>query len=127
MNELKNSDLKKVHNFRELKIWKESLVLVKNVYLLTSKLPKDEKFGLVSQINRCAVSIPSNIAEGSGRTTEKEFLYFLNIAISSSYELETQLILIEDIFQIQTKSILMELETLQKMIGAFKRILKTEK
>ena len=85
MNELKNSDLKKVHNFRELKIWKESLVLVKNVYLLTSKLPKDEKFGLVSQINRCAVSIPSNIAEGSGRTTEKEFLYFLNIAISSSY------------------------------------------
>jgi four helix bundle protein len=127
LNELKNSDLKKVHNFRELKIWKESLVLVKNVYLLTSKLPKDEKFGLVSQINRCAVSIPSNIAEGSGRTTEKEFLYFLNIAISSSYELETQLILIEDIFQIQTKSILMELETLQKMIGAFKRILKTEK
>lgn len=127
MNELKNCDLKKVHNFRELKIWKESLVLVKNVYLLTSQLPKDEKFGLVSQINRCAVSIPSNIAEGSGRTTEKEFLHFLNIAISSSYELETQLILIEDLFKIQTKSILIELETLQKMIGAFKRILKTEK
>ncbi len=127
MNEVKNCDLKKVHNFRELKIWKESLVLVKNVYLLTSQLPKDEKFGLVSQINRCAVSIPSNIAEGSGRTTEKEFLHFLNIAISSSYELETQLILIEDIFKIQTKSILIELETLQKMIGAFKRILKTEK
>ncbi len=127
MNELKNSDLKKVHNFRELKIWKESLVLVKNVYLLTSKLPKDEKFGLVSQINRCAVSIPSNIAEGSGRTTEKKFLHFLNIAISSSYELETQLILIEDIFKIQTKSILIELEALQKIIGAFKRILKIEK
>jgi four helix bundle protein len=127
LNELKNSDLKKVHNFRELKIWKESLVLVKNVYLLTSKLPKDEKFGLVSQINRCAVSIPSNIAEGSGRTTEKKFLHFLNIAISSSYELETQLILIEDIFKIQTKSILIELEALQKIIGAFKRILKIEK
>jgi four helix bundle protein len=119
--------LKKVHNFRELKIWKESMVLVKNVYVLTSELPKDEKFGLTSQINRCAVSIPSNIAEGSGRTNEKEFLHFLNIAISSSYELETQLILIEDIFKIQTKSILTELETLQKMIGAFKRILKTEK
>jgi four helix bundle protein len=119
--------LKKAHNFRELKIWKESMILVKKVYLITSELPMDEKFGLVSQINRCAVSIPSNIAEGSGRTTEKEFLHFLNIAISSSYELETQLILIEDIFQIQTKSILMELETLQKMIGAFKRILKTEK
>ena len=103
------------------------MVLVKNVYVLTSELPKDEKFGLTSQINRCAVSIPSNIAEGSGRTTEKEFLHFLNIAISSSYELETQLILIEDIFKIQTKSILIELEALQKIIGAFKRILKIEK
>lgn len=103
------------------------MILVKNVYLITSELPMDEKFGLVSQINRCAISIPSNIAEGSGRTTEKEFLHFLNIAISSSYELETQLLLIEDIFQIQTKSILMELEALQRMIGAFKRILKTEK
>lgn len=99
------------------------MILVKKVYLITSELPMDEKFGLVSQINRCAVSIPSNIAEGSGRTTEKEFLHFLNIAISSSYELETQLILIEDLFNIQTKNVLIELETLQKMIGAFKRIL----
>lgn len=118
--------LKKAHNFRELKIWKDSIVLVKRIYLLTAELPKDEKFGLISQINRCSVSIPSNIAEGSGRTSEKEFVHFLNIAISSSYELETQLILAQDIFSIETKSILSELEALQKMIGAFKRKLKTE-
>lgn len=118
--------MKKAHNFRELKIWKESISLVKRIYLLTAELPKDEKFGLISQINRCSVSIPSNIAEGSGRTSDKEFLHFLNIAISSSYELETQLILVEELFKINTKSILIELEALQKMIGAFKRMLKTE-
>jgi len=118
--------LKKGHNFRELKIWKESMTLVKKIYLITADLPKDEKFGLISQINRCSISIPSNIAEGSGRTSEKEFLHFLNIAISSSYELETQLILVYDIYNIETKSILTDLETLQKMIGAFKRMLKTE-
>jgi four helix bundle protein len=102
------------------------MALVKKIYLITADLPKDEKFGLISQINRCSISIPSNIAEGSGRTSEKEFLHFLNIAISSSYELETQLILIYDIYNIETKSILTDLETLQKMIGAFKRMLKTE-
>lgn len=118
--------MKKTHNFRELKIWKESINLVKRIYLLTVELPKDEKFGLISQINRCSVSIPSNIAEGSGRTSDKEFLHFLNIAISSSYELETQLILVEELFKIETKSILEELEALQKMIDAFKRMLKTE-
>lgn len=118
--------MKKAHNFRELKIWKESLVLVKEIYALTATLPKEEKFGLVSQINRCSVSISSNIAEGSGRASHKEFLRFLNIAISSSYELETQLILVEELFKKNTKSILRNLETLQKMISAFKRMLKTE-
>lgn len=77
------------HNFRDLGIWKDSFSIVKEVYELCQKLPDDEKFGLKSQILRCAVSIPSNIAEGSGRTSDKEFLYLLNIAISSSYELET--------------------------------------
>lgn len=113
--------MKKSHNFRELNIWKDSLQLVKKVYILTSELPKDEKFGLISQINRSSISIPSNIAEGSGRTSEKEFLHFLNIAISSSYELETQLILVEELFNMKTKTLLTELETLQKKIGAFKR------
>lgn len=99
------------------------MTLVKRIYLVTADLPKDEKFGLISQINRCSISIPSNIAEGSGRTSVKEFLHFLNIAISSSYELETQLILVSDIYNVETKSILIDLEILQKMIGAFKRTL----
>jgi four helix bundle protein len=80
------------HNFRELNSWKVSFDLVKDVYLISGRLPENERFGLKSQIQRCAVSIPSNIAEGSGRSTDKDFLYFLNSAIASSYELETQLL-----------------------------------
>ena len=109
------------HNFRELNIWKEALELVKMVYKLTIKLPVEEKFGLISQINRGSISIPSNIAEGSGRTSEKEFIHFLNIAISSSYELETQLILIHEIYQIETQNIILNLNKIQKMINGFKK------
>lgn len=114
----------KKHNFREIKIWQEALVLVKEVYAFTSNLPKEEKYGITSQINRSAVSIPSNIAEGSGRTTNKEFIRFLEIAISSSYELETQLILSEQIFNLSTKEIIENLHTLQNRIGGFMRQIK---
>lgn len=113
----------KRHNFRELQIWKDSMSFVKSIYLLTAKIESEERFGLISQMNRCAVSIPSNIAEGSGRTTEKDFNRFLDIAIASSYELETQLILVNDIYGIQTESIIAELTIIQKKIGAFKRTL----
>lgn len=111
------------HNFRELKIWKEAMNIVKSVYILTSKLPADERFGLVSQINRCAVSIPSNIAEGSGRTSNKEFLHFLNISLSSSFELETQLILSNDLFNLQTEDLILKIHELQKMTVGFKKII----
>jgi four helix bundle protein len=114
------------HNFRELKIWKDSMNLTKNVYLLTSQLPTEEKFGLKSQLNRCAISIPSNIAEGSGRTSDNEFNHFLNISLSSSYELETQLILLNELFEIELNEILTELQSLQRMIGGFKKTLKTK-
>lgn len=109
------------HNFRDLEIWKDSFSIVKIVYNICSKLPDDEKFGLKSQVQRCAVSIPSNIAEGSGRTSDKEFLYFLNIAISSSYELETQLLLIQELFGIDTTEIISKLQSNQRMIGGLKR------
>ncbi len=95
--------------------------LVKVVYDITSKLPMEERFGFISQLNRCSVSIPSNIAEGSGRSSEKEFVRFLEIAISSSYELETQLILINVIFGLEVKNVLEDLTNLQIKIGAFKR------
>ena len=111
----------KKHNFREIKIWQESLVMVKEVYEFSSKLPTEEKFGITSQINRSTVSIPSNIAEGSGRTTNKEFVRFLEIAISSSYELETQLILTEDLFGISSRQLIENLNALQNRIGGFTR------
>jgi four helix bundle protein len=109
------------HIFRDLGIWKDSFSIVKEVYELSQKLPDDEKFGLKSQIQRCAVSIPSNIAEGSGRTSDKEFLHFLNIAISSSYELETQLLLCNELFTIEVNDIVEKLHSNQRMIGGLKR------
>jgi four helix bundle protein len=111
----------KTHNFRELQIWKEAIQLVKEIYALTGTLNSEEKFGLVSQINRSAVSIPSNIAEGSGRSSDKEFSRFLEIAISSSYELETQLILVYEIYSISTSDLIDKITSLQRKIGAFKR------
>jgi len=83
-----------MHKVEDLKIWQKSMVLTKVVYLLVSELPNDEKFGLISQIKRCAISIPSNIAEGAGRNSQSEFKHFLSIANGSLYELQTQLLLI---------------------------------
>lgn len=83
-----------MNNYQELKIWNKAMSLVEKVYLLMKLLPDDEKFGLISQIKRCSVSIPSNIAEGAGRNHQKEFKQFLSIANGSTTELETQLLLV---------------------------------
>ena len=79
--------------FRDLKAWQLGMDLVEHVYLLTDSFPKAETYGLTSQVRRCAISIPSNIAEGNGRDSTKEFLHFIAIAIGSICELETQLLL----------------------------------
>ena len=110
-----------IHNFRELEVWKDSYVLVRDIYLQCKELPEDEKFGLKSQIQRSAVSIPSNFAEGSGQTSDKEYLHFLNMAIYSSYELETQLLLCSDIFKLKIDLIFNKLHSIQRMIGVLKR------
>ena len=83
----------KIHNFRELQVWQKAMDLVVLVYQLTAHFPKEEKYGLISQIQRCAVSVPSNLAEGSGRVSDKEFQHFISIAMGSAFELETQMIL----------------------------------
>lgn len=96
--------------------------LVKDVYLLTSNFPKEEKFGLISQINRCSISIPSNIAEGSSRSSNKEFSHFIKIALGSLFEFETQIILSSDFKMINDQDsniILDKITTLQKMINGF--------
>jgi len=83
-----------MHKVEDLILWQKSIELAKAVYLLTSELPSEEKFGLISQIKRSVISIPSNIAEGAGRNTNNEFKHFLSIANGSTYELQTQLLLI---------------------------------
>jgi four helix bundle protein len=80
-----------MNNYKELKIWQMSMDLVEKVYKLTLGFPSEEKYGLVSQIQRSAVSIPSNISEGAGRNSNKEFKNFLGIANGSINELSTQL------------------------------------
>lgn len=112
------------HNFRELKIWRNSMDLVVEIYAISNNLPEAEKFGLVSQICRSSVSIPSNIAEGSARGGEKQFQHFLDIAISSSCELETQLILISEIYKVKVDDLIIKINELQKMIIGFKRTLR---
>ncbi len=78
---------------RDLEVWKKSIDLVVQIYSITKNFPTTEKFGLISQMQRCSVSIPSNIAEGSARKSSKEFSHFLSISLGSLAELETQLII----------------------------------
>ncbi|PXX95734.1 hypothetical protein DF185_21825 [Marinifilum breve] len=84
-------------DFKKLIVWQKSMALVKDIYLLSKLLPQEEKYGLISQITRAAISIPSNIAEGSSRHSAKDFKRFLEIALGSSFELETQLLLIREL------------------------------
>jgi len=83
--------------FKELKVWQKAIELVTETYLFTKEFPKDEIFGLTAQIRRCVVSIPSNIAEGCGRKSNKDFSNFLGIALGSSFEFETQIIISKNI------------------------------
>jgi four helix bundle protein len=82
---------------RDLRVWQESIGLVKDIYAITSRFPDEEKFGLISQMRRSAVSIPSNIAEGAARGSQREFAQFLVIARGSLGELETQLIIAKEL------------------------------
>ncbi len=112
-----------MHNFHNIAIWKEGINLVDIIYSITESFPKHELFGLASQMQRAAVSVPSNIAEGSGKTTDKEFSHFLNHSIASFFELETQLIIAhrrQYINNEQFKYIQNRIVILQKQIVVFK-------
>lgn len=82
-----------MHNYKELTVWTKAVTLATDIYRATSEYPKSELYGITSQMRRCAVSISSNIAEGAGRSSNKDFARFLHIANGSSYELETQLLI----------------------------------
>ena len=82
---------------QKLEVWQKSIVLVKDIYATTEKFPESEKFGLINQLRRCAVSVPSNIAEGYGRKSDGDFVRFLRIAYGSTAELDTQLIIVKEL------------------------------
>jgi four helix bundle protein len=103
-------------SYRNFAVWKRSFQIVKDVYELTLKLPKEEQFGLRSQMQRCAVSIPSNIAEGQQRNGKGEFRQFLGIARGSAAELSTQLLLVKSLYELDTQALVSELEEIQKML-----------
>ena len=110
-----------VHNFRELEVWKRSMSLTGHVYALTRKYPEEEKFGLTSQTQRAVVSIASNIAEGAGRGTDKDFAHFLNVALGSAFEVETQVILARQFLYIteeEQEMLLTELHIIQPQLNA---------
>ncbi len=117
-----------MHNYKEINAWQKARILVKEIYVLTESFPSSEKFGLTAQIQRAAISIPANIAEGSGRGSNKDFSRFLDIAIASSFELETEIILSYDLTFINEQnynSILPKIQEIQKMLYSFQRQLKT--
>jgi four helix bundle protein len=111
--------VEKSRSYRDLEVWKRSIALVKDIYEATAQFPPAENFGLVQQIRRAAVSIPSNIAEGQFRNYTKEFKQFLSIALGSAAELETQLIIAHRVNYLpiaEFNALLGDLEIIMKML-----------
>lgn len=111
-----------MRNFRKFDIYNNSIELAKNIYKTTLCWPENEKYGLVSQITRAAVSVPSNIPEGSSRKSDKEFSRFLEYALGSAYEIETQLLIskeIDLITEVEYKLIQQDIHIIQQQLTAF--------
>jgi four helix bundle protein len=116
-----------MRNFKQLKIWQKGFSIAVRAINLTQSFPTQEKFGLSSQITRSAVSIPSNIAEGSSRTSDKDYSRFIEISLGSSFELETQLLIAEAVSygsKEMLSELLNELDEEQKMLMSFHSCLK---
>ena len=115
-----------MHNIKELKIWNKAMELTVEIYKATEKFPKEETYGLTSQIRRAAVSIPSNISEGAGRNSKNEFRHFLSIANGSSYELQSQLVISNRLNLLAdetTEILLTKIDEIQKMNYSFQKSL----
>jgi len=106
----------KLKTHKDLDVWKESMTLAKEVYRLTKSFPKEETFGLASQMRRAAVSIPSNIAEGAARNSDKEFIQFLHVSLGSLAELETQLLLSRELGFLKDEDTNGSLEQIRRML-----------
>lgn len=119
--------MEKIKSFKELKIWQKGMEIVKDIYKLTANFPKEEVYGLTSQMRRSAVSIPSNIAEGFKRFHSKEYMQFLHIALGSAAELETQIIISKElgfINESELQSVSEKIDHSSKMISALLNKLK---
>ena len=116
-----------MHRYKDLKIWQLSRVFCKDIYLITKSFPSDEKFGLTSQLRRASVSIPSNIAEGASRVSNKDFARFLRISLGSCYEIETQLLISCDLDFIQKEELEKLQHTLDQIIKMMSRFISTLK
>ena len=108
-----------VESYKDLDVWKQTRALVKSVYNLSRKFPRDEQFGLINQLRRAVISVPSNIAEGCGRNYSKDSIQFFFIARGSLYEIETQLILSNDLQYISEE----ELRSITEQVTRCKKIL----
>ncbi len=115
-------------NYKDLKIWQRSRELVSELYVATKKFPKEEQYGLTSQIRRAAISIPSNIAEGYSRRSSKELKRYLDIATGSCFEIETQILIATDLGYLDNicgSQLLEEILVITKMIRKFRSQVKT--
>lgn len=113
-------------DYKELNAWKNSINLVKKIYKISQEFPSEELYGLTSQIRRSAISIPSNIAEGSARG-DKEFIHFLNIALGSLSEIETQLIIAYELsYMDNNKEIFNNITDVRKLLLGLRKHLKNK-
>ena len=113
-------------NFKELKIWQKGMDIAVSCLQLTESFPSSEKYGIISQINRAAISIPSNVAEGSSRSSEKDYGRFIEISLGSSFELETQLLIAQRLKFGDQEKVTFLIATIseeQKMLSGFLRTL----
>ena len=108
--------MNRIKTHKDLDVWKESMALAKQVYGLTKSFPKEEIYGLVSQMRRATVSIPSNIAEGAARNSDKEFIQFLYVSLGSVAELETQLLLSRELGFLKNEEINGNVERTRKLL-----------
>jgi four helix bundle protein len=111
---------------KDLIVWQKSMNFVTEIYKMSLKLPNEEKFGLISQIKRASVSIPSNIAEGASRKGTKEFIHFLYISLGSCSEVETQLIICENLGYIEGETHLNNLYEIKRMLIALIKSIKSK-
>ena len=110
---------------KDLLVWQKSMELVTSIYIVTRSFPKDEIFGIVSQMRRAAVSIPSNISEGYGRLYEKETVKFLSNALGSATELETQMIISKDLGFLPIDDAAKLINSIQEIIRMLSALIKT--